>query len=310
MIRLSAAALLSSAATVMAHPVTVQSCDRQVTFDAPPARAVSYDVNMTDIMMALDLQDHMVGYAGISRYYKMEPEVAAQLGDIPELAPHRPSKEVLAGAEADFFFAGWNFGMSVGGEVTPETLAPFGIQVYELTESCSHLRDRPKMTMEDMYVDILNIGRIFGVEDRAEALVLGYRARIAAMTPAADDADPLRVFVYDSGTDGPFTSGRNGMPTALIEAAGGRNIMDDIAKSWLQIGWEPVIERDPQVIVIVDYDDVTAEQKIDFMTGNPAFADIEAVRNNRFVVLDYVEATPGPRNIDAVEKLLLAFRAD
>ncbi|WP_323055388.1 TroA family protein [Brucella intermedia] len=118
--------------------MTIQSCNRQVTFDAPE-RAVSYDVNMTDTMLALDLQDRMVGYAGISRYYKMEPEVSAKLGNIPELAPHRASKEFLAGAEADFFFAGWNFGMSVGGEVTPETLEPFGIKVYELTGSCSHL---------------------------------------------------------------------------------------------------------------------------------------------------------------------------
>ncbi|HHS82103.1 MAG TPA: iron ABC transporter substrate-binding protein, partial [Devosia sp.] len=78
-------------------------------------------------------------------------------------------------------------------------------------------------------------------------------------------------------------------------------------KSWARVGWEPVIERNPQVIVIVNYGDVTAAQKRDFLRNNPAFADIDAVKNNRFVVLDYVEATPGPRNIDAVKKLAAAF---
>lgn len=59
--------------------------------------------------------------------------------------------------------------------------------------------------------------------------------------------------------------------------------------------------------MIVNYGDVTAEQKITFMKEHPAFANIDAVKNDRFVVLDYVEATPGPRNIEAVEKLVGGF---
>jgi iron complex transport system substrate-binding protein len=61
------------------------------------------------------------------------------------------------------------------------------------------------------------------------------------------------------------------------------------------------------VVVIVNYGQVTAEQKIAFMKSNPAFASIDAVKNDRFVVLEYVEATPGPRNIRAVEKLVDGF---
>ena len=98
------------------------------------------------------------------------------------------------------------------------------------------------------------------------------------------------------------------MPTALIEAAGGVNIVDDVAKSWTQIGWESVIDRNPEVIVIVNYGDVTAQQKIDFLLSNPAFSDIPAIKNQHFVVLEYVAATPGPRNIDAIKTLAEAFR--
>lgn len=98
------------------------------------------------------------------------------------------------------------------------------------------------------------------------------------------------------------------MPNALIEAAGGVNIMNDFEKSWATVGWEAVIERNPQVIVIVNYGTVTAEEKRSFMMSNPAFADIDAVKNDRFVTLEYVEATPGPRNIKAVKTLASAFR--
>lgn len=287
--------------------VSVDSCNRQVQFDAPPKAAISNDVNLTEMMLVLGLADRMVGYTGISGWKTLDQEMRAGVEALPELSAKYPTKEVLVGADADFFFAGWNYGMKVGGEVTPETLAPFGIKVYELTESCIHIGDKPKVSIDDMYNDLTNLGKIFQVEDKAEALVAGYKAELAAFTADLETGDPLRVFVYDSGEDSPFTAGRYAMPTALIEAAGGTNIMDDFEKSWGTVNWEAVVERNPEVVVIVNYGNVTAEEKRAFMMNNPAFADLDAVKNDRFVVLEYVEATPGPRNINAVKKLANGF---
>lgn len=290
---------------------TVQSCDREVTFDAPPKAAISHDINLTEMMLVLGLTDHMVGYTGISGWNKLDAEMTMGVDALPELAEKYPSREVLIGADADFFFAGWNYGMKVGGEVTPETMEPFGIKVYELTESCIHIGEKDAASMDDMYNDLRNLGAIFDVPDRAAALIDGYKADLASFLESqpALDAAP-RVFVYDSGEETPFTAGRYAMPNALIEAAGGTNIMDDFEKSWATVSWEAVVERNPEVIVIVNYGEVTAAQKRDFMMSNPAFADIDAVRNDRFVVLEYVEATPGPRNIQAVKTLAAAFRAE
>lgn len=288
--------------------VTVQSCDREVTFDTPPKAAVSNDVNLTEMMLVLGLREQMVGYTGISGWKTLNEDMREGVAELPELSAKYPTKEVLIGADADFYFAGWNYGLKVGGEVTPETLAPFGIEVYELTESCIHLGDKPKVSMNDMYNDLLNLGRIFGVEDTAYDLVAAYKMELDKFTSSLKDAgEPVRVFVYDSGEDKPFTAGRYAMPTALIEAAGGVNVLDDFEKSWAKIDWETVVEKDPEVVVIVNYGNVTAEQKRDFMKNNPALADIDAVRNDRFVTLEYVEATPGPRNIKAVKKLVDAF---
>lgn len=307
--KLAILTLLVSANVAAAFPVTVKSCDREVTFDAAPARAISNDVNLTEMMLVLGLRDRMVGYTGISGWKTLDAEAREGVAELPELSAQYPSKEVLVGAEPDFFFAGWNYGMKVGGEVTPETLEPFGIKTYELTESCIFVGPKARSTMDDMYADLLNLGTIFGVSQKAEALVAGYKARLAEVTAGVDRSAPLRVFVYDSGEESPFTAGKYAIPTALIEAAGGVNIMDDLEKSWAAVAWEPVVERNPQVIVIVNYGDVTAEQKIAFLEANPAFAGIDAVKNDRYVVLEYVEATPGPRNIRAVEKLVAGFRA-
>lgn len=298
------------ASTAMAQ-TTVQSCDRTVTFAAPPKAAISNDVNLTEMMLALKLQDHMVGYTGISGWKTLDDKMTMGVDALPELSSKYPTKEVLIGADADFFFAGWNYGMRVGGEVTPQTLAPFGIAVYELTESCIHVGPKDAASMDDMYNDLRNLGAIFGISDRAETMIEGYQAELAAFLdeqPALETAP--RVFVYDSGEDVPFTAGQYAMPNALIEAAGGTNIMNDLDKSWATVGWEAVVDRNPEIVVIVNYGEVTADQKIEFLMSNPAFADIDAVRNKRFVVLEYVEATPGPRNIEAVKTLAAAFRAE
>ena len=300
--------LIISFNSLASSKVSVDSCNRTVTFDSPPQRAISNDVNLTEMMLVLGLSDKMVGYTGISGWKTLDEEMRLGVKQLPELSPKYPTKEVLVGADADFFFAGWNYGMKVGGEVTPETLKPFGINVYELTESCIHIMSKKKASMDDMYNDLLNLGLIFQIENRAKKIVDAYRTDLNNFTQKLEPIAAKKVFVYDSGEDTPFTAGRYAMPTALIEAAGGVNIMDDFQKSWGTVTWEEVIDRNPEVVVIVNYGKVTAEQKRKFMISNPAFANIDAVKNDRFVTLEYVEATPGPRNIKAIKKLAKAFR--
>ncbi len=302
-----AVALVASAAPACAaghYPVTIRSCKRAVTFEHAPSRAVSNDVNLTEMMLALGLRDRMAGYTGIGGWKTATPALRAQLNGLPELARQYPALETLVAAGADLYVAGWNYGMRVGGPVTPETLARFGIASYELTESCSHVMARPSASFDDVYADLRNLGAIFDVAPRAAQTIDAMRARVAAVARRlGPDVTPVRTFVYDSGGDKPFTAGRHAMPTALIRAAGGANVMDDLAQSWAAVGWESVVARDPQAIVIVDYGAETAAQKIAYLTGNPALAQVAAIRARRFIVIPYDAATPGVRNAEAVETI-------
>ncbi len=303
-----AAALCLLAGAALSHPVTVESCGRSLTLDAVPERAVVHDINMAEIMFALALQPRIAGVTGITGWYKTTPEFDAARGAIPELADKNPSLENILSADPDFLFAGWYYGMQPGGDVTPDTLAPFDVPVYELSESCIHLdKTRPDVSMETLYGDVRAIAAIFGVPDRAEALIAGWEARIAAARREA--AEPLRVFLYDSGDDQPFTAGRYAMPTALIEAAGGRNVMNDVAMSWGRVGWEAVGERDPEFIIVLDYGEDGGAGLIGFLEAHPVMSTVTAVREGRFLALKYSEITPGPANIGAVEKLAAALAA-
>lgn len=288
------------------YPLTIQSCNREVTFQQAPKHAVSHDINMTQMMLALGLKPQMAGYSGVSGWKSVTPEMHSILDGLPELAAKYPSVETLLDANVDFFFAGWDYGMRVGGDLTPQTLQPLGINVYELTESCAFVMKRPPATLEDTYNDLRNLGKIFDVQDRAKTLIGQMQAQVAEVRKHLPAEKP-RVFLYDSGEDRAMTSGRLGMPQALIDAAGGRNVLDDVEASWTRVNWENVVERNPQVIVIVDYGEVTAEQKVQFLRSNKALQSVDAIKHQRFIVIPYVQATPGIDNVLAVQTLAEGF---
>ena len=91
----SAAGFLATALIAMpafAYPVTVKSCNREVTFDAAPKRAISNDVNLTEMMLALGLQDHMVGYTGVSGWKTLDEKLREGVKELPELSEKYPTK--------------------------------------------------------------------------------------------------------------------------------------------------------------------------------------------------------------------------
>lgn len=293
------------AANAADFPVTVESCGTPITFSAPPKRAIINDLNMAEMAFALHLQDRIVGLTGISGWYKMTPDFRQAMGAIPELAPKYPSLETLLAAEPDFFFAGWNYGMKVGGEVTPATLAKYGVKTFVLSESCVFTAaHKKKATMDLLYGDVLTLGRIFGKRNEAQTLVEGWKKRLSALPKPATGARPLKVFVYDSGEDKPFTSGRYAMPTAIIEAAGGKNAMEALDISWGTTSWENVAASEPDVIILLDYQTGSGADALRRVLENhPLMKLTPAVKQGRYLKLQYSELTPGPANIAAVEKL-------
>ena len=294
-----------------AFPVTVDNCGTSLRIAAPPQRAVIHDLNMTEMAFALSVQTQIAGVTGITGWYKTDETFKTTLGSIPELAAKYPSLENILAVRPDLFFAGWYYGMKPGGDVTPSTLSRHGIPTLILTESCVHTGPRPRATMDLLYNDMLRLGTVFGQRPRAERLVARWRERLRALTPVpanAAQAPPVRVFVYDSGEDKPFTAGAAAMPTALIEAAGGRNIMDDMATSWANSSWEVVAARNPQFLILLDYQDQSPSRLMATLQAHPAMRHTDAVKQQRFIALRYAELTPGPANIEAIEKLAHALR--
>ncbi|MFC9948465.1 ABC transporter substrate-binding protein [Streptomyces pratensis] len=295
------------------YPVTVENCGEKKTYDKAPQRVVTNDVGITEIMFALGLEDHMAGY--------VMPDDKGDMTSVPWkdgyqkvewLSKERINKELVLDARADLVFAGWNYGFNEGEGFTPAELRRVGIDSYLLSESCRNGRGKARGVMaplDALYTDLRNLGRIFDVEDRAEGLITSFRKQVAeAQAKAPAGSDRPRVFLYDDGQDKPLTSGAYAGPHDIITKAGGDHIMKDLKDTWTTVGWETVVARDPEVIVINNYGDTSAERKREFLMSYEPLANVSAVKNDRIVVLDYADLVESPRNPAAISSLAADLR--
>lgn len=283
--------------------VTVNRCGEPVEYTTPQ-RAVVYEGGSADKLFALGLTDQVHGYVMPPANPPVEespwaPEYAA----VEFLSDDLLNRELVVDAEADFVVAGWNSGFSDQRGITPEILDGLGIQSFMHAESCFNYPGHPERVtpFEGLYLDLERLGQIFGVQERAAEVVAGFRERVEAVRAAVPDSDPVPVFLYDSGTDQPFTAGSQVPPNEIIEFAGGRNVFADLDARWTQVSWEAVVQAAPEVIIILDYGDQPAEDKIEFLRTSPVTRNLPAVVADQFYVLNYNEGISGPRNVDGLE---------
>jgi iron complex transport system substrate-binding protein len=295
----------SAATTAPAYPVTVSNCGTATTYNSAPTRAVSNDINTTEDMVALGLGPSMVGDFGVNGSLasgqRIPQQYQAGFSKVKNVSSDYFTLEKLVSLHPDFLFAGWNYGLQVGTNLTPENLSIYGINTLVLTESCAHVQpDKAAITIGDTYQDLRNLGVIFNVRNRANKLVGHMQAQVSAANNRVKKLKPVTVFDYDSGTSAPFTGPGLAMPNALITLGGGTNIFAGLKQSWTSVSWEQVVKANPQCIIINDYGTPTAKQKEKFLETSPITKKLAAVKNHCFLALSYDQVTPSPRNAGAV----------
>jgi iron complex transport system substrate-binding protein len=288
-----------------AYPTTVLNCGTSTTYTQAPTRAVTNDINTTEDMIALNLGSSMVGEFGASGSLPdgqpFPAEFAPGFKQIHEISPDYFTLEQLVGARPDFLFAGWDYGLQVGTNLTPTNLAKYGIKTLVLTESCARVQaSKQAVSIDDSYQDLTNLGQIFDVPQKATQVVDGMKAQVASAQAKVANLPPITVFDYDSGTSAPFTGPGLAMVNSLISLGGGTNIFSSLKQGWTSVSWEQVVKDDPQCIIINDYSTPTAAQKEKFLETSPITKDLTAVKNRCFLPLTYDEVTPSPRNGEAV----------
>ncbi|MGW0563638.1 ABC transporter substrate-binding protein [Streptomyces sp. NPDC003016] len=283
-------------------PYTVTNCGVKTTYKAPPTRAVTMNQHVTEVMLELGLAKSLAGTAYLDD--KVLPAYEKDYKATPVLAEEYPSYEKLLATNPDFVYGGYASAFATGDGRSREALKKSGIDSRLNVESCP---GAGRTTMDDLYREVREVGRTFGVGARAERWISEAKAKNTATGKKLKDTRPVSVFVYDSGDKTAFTVGGAGIGNEMITRAGGRNVFADLPKAFGDASWENVVDRRPEAILIVDYGATTVAQKKKRLLEDPALADVPAIKNKRFAVLPLSDMVLGVRAPAAVDTLARAL---
>jgi len=285
--------------------VTVTNCGQQVEFPAPARTMFVNDSNLISMVLALGAEDQVAAVSSINRDEKVLTEhYGDAVAGLHQVSDDYPSRETVIAQRPDVMVAGWNYGYDESTHLTPDSLAEHDIAAYVLTESCRQASGSARGIVDPWTAlrdDLTNLGRITGREKDAQRVTADLDSRLDALRTAAQPDEAPVLFVFDSGEKAIFTSGAYGAPQAIIEAAGGRNAVDDLKDTWTEVSWERLAAARPDAFLFVDYPGQTYAQKVAILKAHPATRDLAAVKEERFLNLPYAMWTSGPLNIDAAE---------
>ncbi|WP_327351396.1 ABC transporter substrate-binding protein [Streptomyces sp. NBC_01304] len=288
----------------------VTSCGRKLTFDGAPERAVALDQSSTEVLLELGLQDRMAGTSNLKT--KIAPEYRDAYAKVPVLSPKILTNEQLRAATPDIAVAGMSDYFTKDRVGTRSELADLDLPSYVSAVDCPKQQKpgKAKTSFELLFQDYENLGKIFGVEDRAARLVEEQRATLDKAAKAADrvKGEPNVVWLYSVYGDAPYVAGKSAMPSEMSRLVGAKNAFDDVDEDWPAVTWEQIAERNPDFIVVGDLSERgkpgdSAADKRAAMRDNPLMSKLAAVAENRIVEIPGTEMDPSVRTVSALPRL-------
>jgi len=276
--------------------IELSNCGVPVSISAPPERVVTIKSTSTEMLLALGLGDRIVGSAFSDG--PLADDWAADAADIPVISDFVPSQEAVLELEPDFIYGGWESNFSADGAGERNELASLGIASYVSPAACQSADIPGKLDFDEVFREIQEVADIFDVD--ASPLIADQRAELAAIEV---DGRGLTALWYSSGTDVPYVGAGLGAPQMVLDAVGLENIAREVEMTWTSLGWEAIIEANPDVIVLVDATWNTAASKVELLESNPATAELDAVVNERYLIVPFPAAEAGVRSVAAATSI-------
>lgn len=236
-----------------------------------PRRVVSLAPSITQIVRHLGAEDRLVAVTSFC--------------DAPESIARVPGG-ILAEPEAVLGFAP---DLVLCTTMTPETtrrqLSALGLRV-EAIETPS---------LEAIRAETARIAGMLGVAATPEEIP----------SPAAKG--PTAALLFGAGTG--YSAGRGSHAHEILEVAGLSNIAAEASGPWPQLSEEFLLAKDPEILVIADYDGARREEILAKLRAHPVRSHLRAVQNGKVIVLPAAAFTvPGPEALAAATKLRAAVR--
>ena len=288
------------------YPVTITNYDYagnevEYTYEKAPEKVVAVYQGSIEIMTALGLEDHVIASYGLDNEVKDQWKEGFEKMNYQEDV-FAPDKETVTLLEPDMILSwGSLFSEKQLGDVAAWNEKGVATYINSNTRAGGHPR-----TLENEYTDILNLGKIFDVEDRAQALVDEMKASVESTLSAAQGQDPVSVAVLEPLGGSISNYAANSLAGDMVVQLGGTLVKPE----GNEMGKEELVGYDPDVIFVVymaysgDDPETVMEEQLAVLRDDPSLASLSAIQNDRLylVMLGDVYAA-GPRTMDGIKTI-------
>jgi len=259
------------------YPITVTDhAGRQVTIEDEPQKLVSGYYISTSLLIALELDEKMVGIEAKANKRSIYKLSAPDLIDLPNVGTAKEfDLEGCAALEPDLVILPLKLKNAV------ETLEDLGIDVLLVNPE----NEEQLTEMINMIADATN------TKDKADALLSFIEDKKAHLAAALTGADTPSVYL--AGNSSMLSTAGSAMyQSNMISLAGGVNVASEIEDTyWVEIDYEQLLSWDPDYIILASDASYTAEDVL----ADPNLANCTAVTNgNVYQLPNKAEAWDSP----------------
>lgn len=277
----------SAFAAATEYPLTITTYDYEgneieTVYEKAPEKVVAIYQGSVETMLALGLEDHLAATAGLDN--EVPEEQTAAFAKTNYLDEFTPSLETVTMLEPDMI-------LSWGSIFAAERLGSVSDWIKKGCNTYINSNTRPSTgdvkharTLANEFTDILNIGKIFDVQDKAESIVADIQAVIDQTTEAtAVLTERPSVLIVEPIGDTISNYGKTSLGGDMVTTLGAELANPDASS----VGKEDIIAANPDVIFVVympysgDNPETVKNDQLNVILNDEAFQSLDAVKNGR-----------------------------
>ena len=250
-------------AAITQYPITVtDQAGREVTIESEPQKLVSGYYISTSLLIALDLDEKLVGIEAKANKRAIYNLSAPELIDLPNVGTAKEfDLEGCIALEPDLVI------LPLKLKNTAESLENLGIDVLYVNPENQELLTE-MMTL---------IGTATNTQEKTNELMDFVTNQEAVLTNTLANAEAPSVYL--AGNSNMLSTAGSAMyQSNMITLAGGTNVAADITDTyWVEINYEQLLTWNPEYIILAS----DASYTVDDVLADPNLAECSAVKNNK-----------------------------
>lgn len=284
------------------YPVTITTYNYkkepvEVTFEKAPENVIAVYQNSIETMLALGLEDKIKLASGLDHAVKDDYKEAFEKINYSE--QFTPDKETVIMEQPDLILSWWSiFDDKRLGEV--DYWHENNANTYMSLNSGAV----ESKTIENETTDILNLGKIFNVEEKAEAIVNEINNNIDNVKKKVEGQEKQTALIMEYMDGKIYTYGADTLGGDMVTKLGG----EVSNPKGGNISEEDLINLNPDSIFVVYMDrtdEKVAKEEVNKVLNNPALKSLKTVKDNRVNSIALGEMyCSGVRTIDGLNTFI------